>query len=168
MTYIQNKVVAALKFLIVVLLTGIVLVVSMQVFSRFVLGSSSSITEELARFLLIWIGLFGGAYGYHTNAHLGLDIVTNTLKAAPKLLVSMLAHGLIMGFAIVVMVVGGISLVRLTLDPVQISAAMQIKMAYVYLAIPVSGLLIVFFSVIKLSELAKLFNQARDQSQEGV
>lgn len=168
MTYVQNKVVAALKFLIVVLLTSIVLVVSIQVFSRFVLGSSSSITEELARFLLIWIGLFGGAYGYHTNAHLGLDIVTNTLKAAPKLLVSMLAHALIMGFAIVVMVVGGISLVRLTLDPVQISAAMQIKMAYVYLAIPVSGMLIVLFSLIKLSELAKLFNQAREQSQEGV
>ncbi|WP_371193831.1 TRAP transporter small permease [Glaciecola sp. SC05] len=159
---LQNMVVAVLKQLIIALLAGIVVVVSIQVFSRFVLGSSSSITEELARFLLIWIGLFGGAYGYYSNAHLGLDIVTNKLSAIPHTLVAILAHLLIMGFAIVVMVLGGISLVSLTLEPVQISAAMQIKMAYVYLAIPISGGLIVFFSVVKLSELVPMLSRSKE------
>jgi len=159
---IQNKVVALLKYLIVVLLSSIVVVVSIQVFTRFVLGSSSSITEELARFLLIWIGLFGGAYGYYSNAHLGLDILTEKLSNAPKILVGILAHTLIMGFALVVMVVGGISLVNLTLDPVQISAAMQIKMAYVYLAIPISGALIMLFSVVKLGELVTLLGRSKE------
>lgn len=159
MKSILNIFVMVLKQLIVLLLASIVIVVSIQVFSRFVLGSSSSITEELARFLLIWIGLFGGAYGYYTNAHLGLDIVTNKLSGVSQLLVGMLAHSLILCFALVVMVVGGMSLVNLTLDPVQISAAMQIKMAYVYIAIPASGALIIMFSIAKLSELVSLFSR---------
>ena len=55
--------------------------------------------------------------------------------------------------AIWVMVIGGSSLVALTLEPVQISAAMGIKMAYVYVAIPISGLLIVYFGLLKIVQL---------------
>lgn len=165
MLSIQNMIVSILKRLVIFLLSSIVIVVSIQVFLRFVVGSSSSITEELARFLLIWIGLFGGAYGYYSNAHLGLDIVTNKLKGTQKLLVAMLAHLLIMIFAVVVMVLGGISLVTLTLDPVQLSAAMQIKMAYVYLAVPISGTMIVFFSLVKLVQLPQLINQSTEGAQ---
>ncbi len=153
MAFIHNLVVKLLKNVVIALLAAIVLVVTIQVFSRFILQSPSSITEELARFLLIWIGLFGGAYGYQTNAHLGLDIVTNKLNPVPQLMVSVLGHILIMMFAIVVMLSGGISLVSLTLEPVQISAALQIKMAYIYSAVPISGGLIVFFSLMKLSEI---------------
>lgn len=142
-----------LKLLVIVLLTSIVLVVTLQVFSRFILQSPSSITEELARFLLIWIGLFGGAYGYHTNAHLGLDVLTTKLKPHVQNILSIFTHSLIMTFAIVVMVVGGISLVALTLDPSQISAALEIKMGYIYSAVPISGLLIVFIAIMKISDL---------------
>ena len=136
----------------IILVAGIVVVVSAQVFSRFVLGDSSSITEELARFILIWIGLFGGAYGYHTNVHLGLDVVVKKMSHTPQLIAGMIAHLCVLGFAVIVMIYGGLSLVQLTLDPVQISAAMQIKMAYVYLSIPISGLLIVMFAITKLRE----------------
>ncbi|MEN8770158.1 MAG: TRAP transporter small permease, partial [Glaciecola sp.] len=149
-------IVVGLKYLVTALVAAIVIVVSLQVFSRFILGDSNSITEELARFLLIWIGLFGAAYGYYTNAHLGLDIFVNKLNQLPQLLTGMLAHSFILFFALVVMIIGGYSLVMLTLEPVQISAAMEIKMAYVYSAIPFSGLLIVFFALSKLRSLFKL------------
>jgi len=146
-------VVKILEKLVIVLLAGIVLVVTLQVFSRFILQSPSSITEELARFLLIWIGLFGGAYGYHSNAHLGLDIFTNKIQGVSHHLVSIMAHLLIMLFAVVVMIIGGVSLVSLTFDPVQVSAALEIKMGYVYSAVPIAGGLIVFISVVKISHL---------------
>jgi TRAP-type C4-dicarboxylate transport system permease small subunit len=142
-----------LKKLVIVLLGSIVLVVTLQVFSRFILQSPSSITEELARFLLIWIGLLGGAYGYHSNAHLGLDILTNKLKGSSQQLVSILSHVLIMIFAIIVMIIGGVSLVTLTLEPSQISAALQVKMGYIYSAVPLSGALIVLISFMKISNL---------------
>jgi len=153
MNSVYLLVVKILEKLVISLLAAIVLVVTLQVFSRFILQSPSSVTEELARFLLIWIGLFGGAYGYHTNAHLGLDIFTNKMLGVSHHLVSILAHSLIMLFAVVVMIIGGFSLVSLTFDPIQISAALEIKMGYVYSAVPVSGGLIVFISLMKISHL---------------
>jgi TRAP-type C4-dicarboxylate transport system permease small subunit len=146
-------VVNILKKLVIVLLASIVLVVTLQVFLRFILQSPSSVTEELARFLLIWIGLFGGAYGYHSNAHLGLDIFTNKMQGATQHLVGILSHLLIIVFAVVVMIIGGASLVSLTFEPVQISAALEIKMGYVYSAVPISGGLIVFIGFMKISHL---------------
>lgn len=142
-----------LQKLVITLLASIVLVVTLQVFSRFILQSPSSFTEELARFLLIWIGLFGGAYGYHSNAHLGLDILTNKLQGASHHIAAIIANVLIMAFAIVVMIIGGFSLVSLTFDPVQISASLEIKMGYVYSAVPISGGLIVVIAFMKLRHL---------------
>jgi TRAP-type C4-dicarboxylate transport system permease small subunit len=153
MNSVYLLIVKLLEKLVIFLLAAIVLVVTLQVFSRFILQSPSSVTEELARFLLIWIGLFGGAYGYHSNAHLGLDIFTNKMQGASQYLVSILAHSLIMLFAVIVMIIGGVSLVSLTFEPVQISAALEIKMGYVYSAVPIAGGLIVFISLMKISHL---------------
>jgi TRAP-type C4-dicarboxylate transport system permease small subunit len=153
MNSVYLLIVKILEKLVIFLLAAIVLVVTLQVFSRFILQSPSSITEELARFLLIWIGLFGGAYGYHSTAHLGLDILTNKLQQTSQYLVGIVAHLLIMIFAVVVMITGGVSLVSLTFDPVQISAALEIKMGYVYSAVPIAGGLIVFISLMKISQL---------------
>jgi len=146
-------IIEALKYLVIFLSSAIVIVVTFQVFSRFVLQSPSSFTEELSRFLLIWIGLLGGAYGYHSNAHLGLDIITNRLKESLQHWVAISSHLLIMLFAITVMIMGGLSLVSLTFDPPQFSAAMEIKMGYIYSVVPISGVLIVFISLMKISAL---------------
>lgn len=159
MNKIYLLMIETLKKLVIGLAASIVIVVTFQVFSRFILQSPSSITEELARFLLIWIGLFGGAYGYHSNAHLGLDILTNKLNGFAQLIVSTFAHLMIMTFAIIVMLIGGISLVTLTFEPAQISAALEIKMGYIYSAVPISGGLIVFISAMKVSGLlSQIFN----------
>lgn len=141
----------ALKYLVIFLSAAIVVVVTFQVFSRFVLQSPSSITEELSRFLLIWIGLLGGAYGYHSNAHLGLDIITNKLKGSLQHIVAITSHLFIMLFAIAVMIFGGVSLVSLTFDPPQISAALEIKMGYIYSVVPISGVLITSIALMKIS-----------------
>ncbi|MEN8813926.1 TRAP transporter small permease [Glaciecola sp. HTCC2999] len=153
MNKFHNFILSGLKNVIILQMIAIVLIVSLQVFTRFVLQSSSSFTEELARFLLIWIGLFGAAYGYQMNAHLGLDIITNKLQGNFKKVIAAISHLFVLMFAIWVMVIGGCSLVALTLEPVQISAAMGIKMAYVYVAIPISGLLIVYFGLLKIVQL---------------
>ena len=70
-----------LKRLLMTLMASIVLVVCFQVLSRFVLTTPSSITEEISRCLLLWIGMFGSAFAYRTGQHLGLDIVTRKFSA---------------------------------------------------------------------------------------
>ena len=133
---------------VVLLMAALAVNVIWQVASRYLLGDPSSFTEEVARFLLLWIGLLGGAHAYRTRSHLGLNLITE--KLAPRfrhparglvLLVTLL-------FAMVVLVYGGGRLVALTLELKQTSASLGIPMGYVYLVLPLSGLLIALYSLV--------------------
>lgn len=127
-----------------------VLDVSWQVFSRFILNNPSSFSEELARFLLIWIGFLGGAYAYRQYAHLGLDIIVSNLDGLKKRVAEGLSNVVCFLFSAIILVYGGMKMVFLTLDLQQLSAALQIKMGYVYLAIPLGGVLMMLFSLERL------------------
>ena len=129
--------------------TGSVMVVDVtwQVVSRFVLRSPSSFTEEMAGSLLIWIGLLGAAYGIRTRAHLGIDILVEQLEGRWRRGAEAFAHFLVLLFAFTTMVGGGIWLVRLAFRLDQISAALGLPMWIVYLALPLSGLVVTWQGV---------------------
>ena len=57
-------------------------------------------------------------------------------------------------FAIAVMVIGGGNLVALTYELNQMSAALGIRIAYIYLVLPLAGLLIAFYGLCQLRCLA--------------
>ena len=154
MTKVVHAVDTVLKWFLAALMAAIVLVVSWQVISRFVLNAPSSITEELSRTLLIWIGMVGAAFAYRTGVHLGLDIVTQKFPKAVQRYLAMVLTTSVVLFAIAVMVVGGGNLVALTYELNQMSAALNIKMAYIYIAVPLSGVLIAFYGVCQLYYLA--------------
>lgn len=139
-----------LKRSLITLMAAIVLVVCWQVLSRFVLQNPSSITEELARTLLLWIGMLGAALAYRTGQHLGLDIVTARLSPRWQRRVALTLTALVVLFAFAVMVVGGGALVQLTLQLKQMSAALGVPVGWLYSVIPVSGLLISFYGVCQL------------------
>ena len=142
-THILTKV---LRLILIILMAVIVLDVTWQVITRFILKNPSSFTEELAGFLLIWIGILGASYALHTRSHLGIDILTYKLKGAKKHTVEVVVYTIVLLFALFVMVVGGMRLVNLTFDLNQVSAAMGIPIGYVYLVLPVSGILMMFYS----------------------
>ena len=57
-------------------------------------------------------------------------------------------------FALTTMVIGGLRLVQLALQLEQISSVMGLRMGYVYLAIPLAGLLMMIFSVGSIAAVA--------------
>ena len=149
MTRILDK---ALAGLLVTLMSIMVVTVSWQVITRFLLNSPSSYTEELATYLLIWISLLGAAYALRVRAHLGIDVLVRRLKASRQQSVHVFAHLVIILFSMVALVFGGSWLVYVTLDLNQLSAAFQVPIGYVYLVLPLSGLLMTYYSVIALRE----------------
>jgi len=135
-----------LSWLLTGLLAAIVLAVTWQIVSRYLLGDPSGWTEELARFLLVWIGLLGGALAYQRRLHLGLDLLPGYLrKRNPGGRATKLAGAAIdlsvFVFAAAVLVTGGGALVALTLELEQYSPALGLPMAVVYLCLPASGIL---------------------------
>lgn len=137
----------ALAIFLMILMTAIVLDVTWQVLSRFILGVPSSVTEEIARFLLVWIGLLGAAYAFRTHAHLGLDILTAKLPIKKRIVAEIIAQAMSFIFSASVMVYGGLSLVKLQLMLGQTSAALEIKMGYVYIVLPLAGVLICIYAI---------------------
>ena len=144
-----------LEIILIILMAVIVLDVLWQVFTRFILRDPSSYTEELAGFLLIWIGLLGAAYALYTKAHLGIDILTSKLQGAKLHTAQVVIYVIVFLFALFVLLIGGMRLVNMTLTLNQISPALGIHMGYVYLVLPLSGILMMFYSVVFIFQLWK-------------
>lgn len=148
-----------LKFLVTSCMALMVVVVTWQVISRYAMGDPSPWTEEVARMLLIWVGLLGGAYAYREKAHLGLDLMRQKAGNVGKRRLDMITDISCGVFALAVLVIGGGSLVQLTWELRQTTAVLGIPMAWVYTVLPLSGALIVYYS------LASLFhNKTRAQA----
>ncbi|NCP63061.1 MAG: TRAP transporter small permease [Paraglaciecola sp.] len=136
-------------------MAAILLVVSWQVISRYLLKDPSSVTEELARFLLIWIGMLGAVYAYRTNSHLGLNLLLEKISLKAKRLVLILIQLLVIGFSAIVLVFGGSELMQLSLELQQISAALSVNMGLIYAVMPISGVLLIVYSIANLLALFK-------------
>ena len=50
------------EFLLVVMLAAMTLIMGIQIFSRYALGQSLSLSEEVTRFLFIWSGFLSVSY----------------------------------------------------------------------------------------------------------
>ena len=126
--------------------------VTWQVITRFILKNPSSWTEELATNLMIWVGLLGAAVALNYKDHLGIDYFTNKLPDRNRVQTELFVFTVISLFSLLVMVIGGISLVKQTLALEQISVALHIPMGYVYMAIPISGFFLVLYGMIGFLE----------------
>lgn len=78
-----------------------------QVISRYVLSSPSSFTDELAGFLLIWVGLFGSAYVAGRKEHLAIDLLLQRSGPERKKILEIFISICVVLFSLVVLVIGG-------------------------------------------------------------
>ena len=147
MEVLTRSITRVLATVLTVLMAVMVLDVSWQVFTRFILKNPSSFTEELAGFLLVWIGLLGASYALYTRAHLGIDILTAKLSGTRKNLIEIIIYAIIILFSFFVLVIGGLKLVNLTFTLNQISPSLGIPIGYVYLVLPLTGILMIYYSV---------------------
>jgi TRAP-type C4-dicarboxylate transport system permease small subunit len=154
-----------LKNALIILMVALVFAVSWQVISRYIFSAPSSWTEEVARFLLIWVGVLGAAYAFRTGVHLGLDVLPKKLTGASARALQLFILAMVLIFAIGVLVIGGSSLVSLTWDLKQYSAVLGLPIAFVYSVIPVSGALICFYAI--AAAMGEEIVDAEDQAQPG-
>lgn len=109
-------------------------------------------TEELARFLLIWVALLGGAVAFGTKGHLGVDYFVGKFDAEARKLMAVVAHLIVLFFAGSIFLYGGWRVVSDTLTMEQTTSALQWKMGYVYLALPIAGVFMVLYTIENLIE----------------
>ncbi|WP_152657102.1 TRAP transporter small permease [Oceanobacillus sp. CFH 90083] len=121
-----------------------------QVFSRYVLGSPSIITEEASRFLLIWAAMLGAAYAFGSKEQLAIVFLKSKLSGLKKKSVEIFIDVIIIIFAGSVLIKGGIHLASNTIS--QTSPILGIPMGYVYAILPITGVLIIIYQLINILE----------------
>jgi TRAP-type C4-dicarboxylate transport system permease small subunit len=126
-----------LKNALIVLMVALVSAVSWQVISRYI----------------------------RTGVHLGLDVLPKKLTGTSAQILKLFTVSVVMIFAILVLVVGGGSLVMLTWELKQHSAVLGLPISFVYSVIPVSGVLICFYAV--ALAMQEEVTEAEDLAQPG-
>ena len=130
----------------------LVLDVLWGVFTRYALSEQAKWSEELARFLLIWISLLGGAVAFGEKAHLGVDYFVGKFDPAARKLTTILGQLIVLFFAITIFIIGGSRVVADALHMEQMTPALGWKMGHVYLALPVAGVFMILFTIEQLLE----------------
>lgn len=163
MTLLKKKIDNFVAVMLVIIMAIMVINVTWQVLSRYVFQSPSSYTDELSRYLLVWLGMLGAAYVAGKNEHLAIDLYPQKLKGVPKRRLMIFISLVIVAFALPVMVLGGGNLVYITYVLQQKSATLGLPLAYVYAMIPISGLLVIFYQIV---EIKSILNQPLTETNQ--
>lgn len=120
------------------------IIVAVQVFFRYVLNNSLFWSEELARFLLVWLTFLGSCAAYYRKAHPGIDIVSSRLPAIWQQITAILVH-LISIILFGVMIFYGCCFAYFV--RAQISPALCLPKWIVFSIIPISGTILTFHAI---------------------
>jgi TRAP-type C4-dicarboxylate transport system permease small subunit len=115
-----------------------VVVVASQVFFRYALNHSLFWSEELARYILVWLTFLGATVAYRRGAHPRIDLLPFGRHPRWDSAIRIGAHLVGMAFFVLLVIYGAqfAYFVRL-----QISPALQLPKWIVMLVLPASGLL---------------------------
>ena len=153
MTHVKQGLDVALKWLCVGLFAVLVLVVVWQVFTRQVLSAPSTWSEELAKYVFIWLGLFGAALVFGERGHIAIDTLVRKLPERWQRGNAVLGQVVIGAFAALVLVYGGWQVSALAWN--QNLPALPLNVGWLYLALPLSGVLVIFYTVYHLVAIVR-------------
>jgi TRAP-type C4-dicarboxylate transport system permease small subunit len=145
-----------------ILMFSMATVITAQVLSRYILGSSLTWSEELGRYIFVWMSFLGMSIGVKQGSHVALDILIKKLKGVSQKLLMLINNAIVFFFG-VCLTVSGFQLFELGMG--QKSPTLQLPMQYVYIVIPISGIFLLYFV---LSETIKMFTRQESQGKEGL
>lgn len=123
-----------------------------QVFCRFLLGFSLTWSEEVGRYLLIWISFTGFGVLAKEKMMISIVVVVDLLPAKLKIAAKILADLLSITFMGVVCYYGFL-LVEITM--IQLTVVTEIPMGYVYLIIPIGAAFYIIHTIVGYIDLLR-------------
>ncbi len=130
-----------------------------QVFTRFILNNPSKYTEELLRYLLIWMTMLGVPYAYGKDSHLAINLCTRSFSEKGMMLTKMGIEILILFLSIFVMIAGGWMVTMNSAG--QISPALHMPMQLYYACVPIGGVMMVMYCVNRMAGLLKQWKEVK-------
>jgi TRAP-type transport system small permease protein len=139
-----NGIVAVVRWTCIVQVIALFIIVVVAVIARYVFGQAVSWTEEVPRYLLIWISFLAGAVCVLKREHVAFDLLFYALPKAPRRVLALILGGLIAGFGWVMFRYGIVFVQDFGSDLMETIPYTNI---WYYVAMPVSGFLIMIFAL---------------------
>lgn len=135
----------------------LVVLVTWQVVTRFVLKNPSAVTEELANITFVWLVLFATALLFGEKGHMNIGIIPEKVSKKTALVFSIISEIATTIFASWILLKGGALIVSRAIS--QTNAAMPfLSTGEIYMAIPICGVCTVFYGIYNImNDSKKLF-----------
>lgn len=144
-----DSLVKIVEVLITLMVAAMMCTLMWQVITRFVIKVPSIWTEEIARATFVYMAMLGAALGVRNSAHFGVTILSDKLKGKVRdLYFRYVINGLILICSIFFFIYGWDF--AFTFGMSRVSPTFLWPMAYVFVSIPISAILMVIFSLYNL------------------
>ena len=124
-------------------------VITLQVISR-VLFSAVGWTEEVARFLMVWITFLAATLAFQRGRHIAVTFAVDALPGRLRQAARVVAVLSVIAFMVALVVIG---YRYMQVQSFQKSASMRLSMTYVYAVIPLSAAVMCWYALVDLLEI---------------
>lgn len=128
--------------------TGLVVIVTWQVFTRQVLKNSAPWTEEAARYSFIVLAMFAAAYVFSERGHIAVEMLLEKFPQRLQKSMAVLIEVLVAFFIGSAFVYGGALLSQNSWN--QNSATLPLTVGQVYMVVPIAGVIILFYCLVNI------------------
>lgn len=159
---ILNKVI---EVICITLLAFMVVLGTWQIITRYVLNNPSTVSEDLLIYSFVWMSLLGSAYVFGKKDHMTMVFFRQKLESKSpkvKIILNVITELLVMIFSAFVLVLGGFQISMLAMG--QISPALGISMGYIYLSLPLSGVITIIYNILNLMDLKQEITQSNKKN----
>lgn len=153
MEKVKNVLDKIISTVCVVFFIAMVLLTTYQVITRYFFKSPSSVSEVLTRYLFVWLILLSATYVFGQRDHICINALKNKFDGLSLKIVNIFGECVVIVFSALVLIYGGASITSINM--VQYDSILRIPTGLVYSIIPVSGVLIVFYSILNIIKYAK-------------
>lgn len=148
MAKLLGRLIALIEWWAVCLLAGLVIIVCLGVFFRYVLNSSLTWYDEFASYMLVWLTFYGTVVADYQRRHIGFDLVVNKLAPPARKVVDVVAELAVLGFQFVLFYYGWVLMQRMG-DETAISLP-WVRVTWITSVLPVTGGLLLLISVTRM------------------
>ena len=140
---VMNKVI---RIICIVLFAFMVIIGTYQILVRYIFNSPSTVSEELLTYSFTWMSLFAAAYVSGKREHMRMGFLADKLSGKNLTILNVVIE-------MIVMVYGGISITSLSMT--QKTASLGIPMGYIYIVIPITGIVIAVYGILNVTDLIR-------------
>jgi TRAP-type C4-dicarboxylate transport system permease small subunit len=143
----MKTVIKIIEWIVMALVAAVTCLVFTEVVLRDTVGQSLIITEEASRYAMIWVAMLGSALLVAEDGHIRIDVVPAGTPPRIKLLLTLISQVCVLAFLAVMTVTTLTILPEVSRDQ---TVTLGVSMAVIYAALPVSGVLMIVFTVLNM------------------